>query len=612
MYYQISIIGSALEPLTYCSDIDIAIGDEVIVPLRTKSVRGVVIEQCEKPEFKTTNISDKTSYYYSSNQLKIATFISQYYMCHLGEAINLFTPYHRDIIDVSSKIDEFNSITLSPIQNEALEFITSHEISLLFGDTGSGKSEIYMKRMESVISSNQRCLLLLPEISLTPQMESRFKAHFGDIVALWHSKMSPKQKQSVLETIYKNESKIIIAARSGLFLPIDDLGLIIVDEEHDDSYKASSNPRYNAKDMAIYTAKALNIPIVLGSATPSPSSYEKYPFFRLKGGYFSSKREFRFIENSDGIDGEIIDALLENYKKSKQSILFIPTRGNFKYTICGDCGYFIECPFCSVGMSQHKNSNALRCHYCNYSEVIPKKCPKCHSSRLDNSRVGTAEAYEQLKNIDDDIVISQFDRDSITTQKKLITILDKFNKKEIDILVGTQMLTKGHNYHDITLAVVIGIDNLLNQSDYRAREKALSQLIQISGRSGRREDATIIIASKHSQFYKQYLDDYELFLRYELAMRADRYPPYKKLARVLYAHTKEYIAKNQMLADVEILKTIPIIEVVGYGANAIEKIANKYRFQILLRADKTTNIIRSIKMLNSKNFQVDIDPIEFS
>lgn len=615
-FYSIALLGSPLEPLTYHSDTLFSVGMEVEVPLSNRTLKGVIITESETPDFQTQPIGELTSCYYSDIQIQTASFMSDYYGCSLGEALNLFIPFDyletaTEHVPLACSYHPVN-ITLSPAQSEALDFIRSHDIALLFGDTGAGKSEIYMKRMDDVLSEGKRCLLLLPEISLTPQMEKRFKSHFGDAVVLWHSKMTPKQKKTTLEKIYAGSAYIIVGPRSSLFLPIEDLGLIVVDEEHDESYKSSSRPRYNARDMAVYMGNLLKIPVVLGSATPSLSSYAKFPFYRLRGGYFEAKRTFVFEPSIEALSATIDQAVCENFERGHQGIVFIPTRANFKYTVCDACGYHVECPFCSVGMSQHKHSRALKCHYCNYTELLPSLCPKCQSGALRTARLGTAEAVEHFGKLSKSLKVQQFDRDVITSQNKLIKALEAFNSRETDLLVGTQMLSKGHDYHDITLAVVMGIDNLLSQSDYRAREKALSLLIQIAGRSGRGSDATVLVQSFNEPFFREYLDDYEKFLIHEMKIREGRYPPTKKLARLLYAHKNGMKAKGEMERAVESLERMSHVQIVGYGASPIEKIADKYRFQILLRSDKATSLIRAIKHVKSPLCEIDMDPLEFT
>ncbi|MDD5052403.1 MAG: primosomal protein N' [Sulfuricurvum sp.] len=621
-FFQISLLGSPLDLLTYHSLNLFSIGDQITVTLSARKMQGVIISIVDKPAFETHAIGDASSFFYSDVQIKTAQFMSEYYGCALGEALNLFVPFKGISPPLKPEYDELDgqtnwvnsaiNITLSPSQTQALNFLRSHSVSLLFGDTGAGKSEIYMRRMDEILEEGKRCLLLLPEISLTPQMEKRFKYHFGDAVVLWHSKMTPKQKKVTLEKIYEGSAHIIVGPRSALFLPIRDLGLIVVDEEHDESYKSSSRPRYNARDMAIYIGNFIKIPVVLGSATPSLPSYAKYPFFRLRGGYFESNRTFVFERSLEVLTPILDHAIMKNYSRDHQGIVFIPTRANFKYTVCESCGYHVECPFCSVGMSQHKNSRALKCHYCNYTEVLPKVCPKCQSGALSTTRLGTAEAVEHFSNLSKSLRVQQFDRDIITTQNKLIKVLEAFNNHEIDLLVGTQMLSKGHDYHDITLAVIMGIDNLLAQSDYRARERALSLLVQIAGRSGRKQNATVIVQSFNEPFFREYLDDYEKFLIDEMKIREGRYPPTKKLARLLYSHKNGMKAKSAMEDAVSVIQQMLMVEIVGFGAAPIERIADKYRFQILLRGDKSTDLIRAIKYIKSPLCEIDMDPIEFT
>ncbi|PHM17651.1 MAG: primosomal protein N' [Sulfuricurvum sp. PD_MW2] len=612
-FYHIALLGSPLDLLTYSTEKLVEIGTEVTVVLSNRSMNGVVIRECEQPEFTTLSIGEIKPFYYSETQIQIAQFMAEYYGCSQGEALNLFVPFSRNVSDAYQRNSASSiSVTLSQLQTHALDFIRSHPVSLLFGDTGAGKSEIYMKRMDEVLSEGKRSLLLLPEISLTPQMEKRFRNHFGDAVVLWHSKMTPKQKKVTLEKIYNGTAHIIVGPRSALFLPIVNLGLIVVDEEHDESYKSSSRPRYNARDMGVYIGNLLKIPVVLGSATPSLSSYAKYPFYRLRGGYYQSERTFVFEPSLEALTPGIDTKIMENFDAGHQGIVFIPTRANFKYTVCESCGYHVECPFCSVGMSQHKNSRALKCHYCNYTEMLPYVCPKCQSGALRTARLGTAEAVEHFGNLSRELRVQQFDRDVITTQNKLIKALEAFNNKDTDLLVGTQMLSKGHDYHDITLAVVMGIDNLLSQSDYRAREKALSLLIQIAGRSGRKQNSTVWVQSFNESFFRAYVEDYEQFLIDEMKLRADRYPPTRKLARLLYAHKNGMKAKREMELAVQQLEQLGQVQIVGYGASPIEKIADKYRFQILLRSDKSTDLIRAIKQVKSSLCEIDMDPIEFT
>jgi primosomal protein N' (replication factor Y) (superfamily II helicase) len=611
-YYHLSFLASPLGLLTYQSDEILQNGTIVEVSLNNRQKSAVIISKSEKPDFSTLDIVDVSHFYFSSKQIQLARFLSNYYLCSLGEAFGLLVPFDKNVVCQKTDGDFFESIVLSKKQNEAVEFIKSKEVALLFGDTGSGKTEIYMKLFSQMIHAGKRAIFLMPEISLTPQMEHRLKEHFGSRVVMWHSKITKIKKQVLLQAIRSGEVDIVAGARSALFTPLKDIGLIVVDEEHDDSYKSSSKPRYNARDMALYMGQLYGAKVLLGSATPSLGSYTKFPSFRLRGGYFEGNRRLVYESSLEAITPYIEDEIMRTKQKGEQSIVFLPTRANFKYLICGSCGYRYECPFCSVGMSVHQKNKTLKCHYCNYTVSIPQVCPECKEPALKSTRLGTAEAVKHLQENHEVLHVEQFDRDVITTQNKLIKTLKRFNDKEIDVLVGTQMLSKGHDYHDVTLAVVLGLDNMLNMSDYRAREKALSSLIQIAGRSGRKRDAKVIVQTFNREFFEQYSDDYEKFLKDEMEFRRGAYPPFKKLCRVLFAHQNGAKARQEMEDTVQKLQKFETLDIVGYGPSPIEKIAGKYRFTILLRADKSTDLLKALRACSSKSAQIDMDPIEFS
>lgn len=609
-YYKLSLLGSPLEPLTFSSHSKYQDLQIITIPFQSREKSGVVLSEVDEPEFETVDIIGSNGFFFTETQFSFAKFIAEYYFCSLGDAFSLFMPF--SIVEKGHfSVQPLTTIQLSKGQENALSELKKHQVSLLFGDTGSGKTEIYMKWFEEVLLEGKRALMLMPEISLTPQMQIRLEEHFGESVIMWHSKLTKKQKEKNLEKLYDGTARIIAGARSALFLPINDLGLIVVDEEHDDSYKASSRPRYHARDMAIYYGSLLKIPVLLGSATPSLPTYVKFPHVRLKGGHFKQMKHFVYEPHLEEITPIIEEAVIKTVRKKEQAMLFLPTRANFKYMICDRCGYTYKCPYCDVGMSLHKFSRRVKCHYCNFQEPIPENCPECHEGILKTSRLGTAEAVEHFKEKYPDLRVGQFDRDIITTQKKLKALLESFNTGEIDLLIGTQMLSKGHDYHDVTLAVIQGIDNILQMSDYRAREKALSLLIQIAGRSGRKKDAIVLVQSFYQEFFEPYINAYEDFLEEEKEFRKELYPPYKKLARLNFAHVKASNANDKMNEVLQKLYRFDNVEVVGHGPSPIEKIANKFRFQILLRADKSTDLIKAIKGSKNSLCEVDMDPLDF-
>ncbi len=488
----------------------------------------------------------------------------------------------------------------------------NQDTTLLFGDTGSGKSEVYMKLFEEMINSGKQSIFLMPEISLTPQMQKRLKVHFGDRAVMWHSRLTKKSKEKILERIYNNEIDIIAGARSALFLPLVNIGVIVVDEEHDDSYKANNRPRYHARDMAVYMGKALGAKVVLGSATPSLTSFNKFPHVRLKGTYFDSQKEFLFDEGESQINDVVLSQIDKSLSNNRQVIIFLPTRANFKYLSCYSCGAFVECPYCSVGMSLHLDKNALKCHYCNYMEAILKVCPKCGEHDLRSNRIGTAEVVKILSEKFPLKNIGKFDRDEITTEKKLKAILKDFNDQKIDILVGTQMLSKGHDYQNVDLAVVLGIDTILNQADFRARERAMSLLVQIAGRSGRAGEGRVLIQTKDRSFFERYLRDYELFLNEELPFREELYPPFKKIMRIMISHKYKNIAQEALSIIRDCFEKYSDIEIIGAGEAPIAKLSAKFRFHILLRSDSPKALLEAVVRCREKNCEIDIDPVNFS
>jgi len=358
--------------------------------------------------------------------------------------------------------------------------------------------------------------------------------------------------------------------------------------------------------------KLYDVQVVLGSATPSLNSYVNFPHVRLKGGYFESNKNFIYEKSSEKLSPMIFSSVEQTLQAKEQAIVFLPTRANFKYLQCNDCGHKYSCEFCSIGMSVHLKSRAMKCHYCNFTQAIPQVCCECGSANLSSERLGTAQAVKNLEETFPETKIEQFDRDIITTQTKLKKALKRFNDKETDILVGTQMLSKGHDYHGVTLAVVLGMDNMLNMGDYRAREKALSSLIQVSGRSGRKQDATVFIQTFNEDFFGKFLNDYDSFLEEEKFFRQGLYPPYKKLCRILFSHKNGAKAREEMEKMYEALLHIPNIEIVGFGKCGVERVANKYRFEILLRSKKSTDLIKAIKATKVPLAEIDMDPLEFS
>ncbi|WP_066221231.1 primosomal protein N' [Aliarcobacter cryaerophilus] len=612
-YYEVAILKSPLQNLTYQSEEIIENGSlvEVILANRKNSNLAVVIKKVDKPDFKCSTILSIKDEFYSDFMLQIGDFISKYYICSMGFALSLFQTFNKNIVYENSSIEYKKEITLSSFQQEAKSFLDSKKQALLFAKTGAGKTEIYIKAIKEILKQGKQAVFLMPEISLTPQMEKRLEEVFDSSVAIWHSKVTAKRKKEILNKLQNGDIKLIAGARSALFLPYNNLGLIIVDEEHDNSYKSDTTPRYNAKDLAIFIAKKFDLRLILGSATPSINSFYKIPYFELDKTFYETKKSYIFENSSQNISEKTINLIKKSIENKNQTIVFLPTRANFKHQICFDCGKSVECPFCSVSMSLHKNDLALKCHYCGFAQKIPEFCPSCKTGIVRNHRVGTAEIEELLKNEFPNSIIKRFDKDSVNSEKSLKKILDEFNQNKIDILVGTQMLSKGHDYHNVKLAVVLGMDSLLNMSSYKARENALSLLLQISGRSGRNGFGEVVIETKNEEFFKYYLEEsnYKEFLKSELEFRKDLYPPFVKLARVVLSSTNGLKIKEELNEIVKDLKNNKDIEVVGFGECAIFKIANKYRYEVIIRSKDVKAILNALHYLKSSNISIDMDTI---
>ncbi len=513
---------------------------------------------------------------------------------------------------ILNRVQDDAGPSLTPAQQKAYETLLAKDRALLFGVTGSGKTEIFIALMARMLEEGKTSIFLMPEISLTPQMEKRLRAYFGDTVAMWHSKITQKKKEKILDDIEAGKVRIVAGARSALFVPLPDPGLIIVDEEHDDSYKAMTRPRYHARDVAILMGQRLGAKVVLASATPSTGSFHKYDVVKLDKPFIETKKTFHFVAGN-GINTAIMKAIRQNHLAGEQSLVFLPTRGNFKYLYCQNCGTTHTCPYCSVGMALHRHARHLKCHYCNYTEPIRESCLACGYAPLTSERMGTVEAIEQITEAIPGIRIEQFDKDSITTTKKLKEALRRFESGESQVLLGTQMLSKGHDYASITLSVILGLDYISGLADYRARERAMSLLFQIAGRSGRAKEATVVVQTGDPEFYRPYLGDYAKFLEEELVfLKAAHYPPFASIARILIAHKNETKASKITLDTVTRLKAFESIEIIGHGKAPVERIADKYRFTILLRSQKRTPLLAALHAVDRREIEIDMDPVEFS
>ena len=511
---------------------------------------------------------------------------------------------------------------------------------LLFGVTGSGKTEVYLQLIEKALEDGEKAsILLVPEISLTPQTVNRFIARFGkEKVAVLHSKLSIGERYDQWHKIKEGKAKIIIGARSAIFAPVKNLGLVIIDEEHDSSYKSEMSPRYDAKEVARKICKIANAPLVLGSATPDMDTY-----FRAKNEEISllelSKRaneaslpDIEIIDlreelakgNKSMISTRLYDEIEKNLQNKKQTILYLNRRGFSTFVMCRNCGYTVKCKNCNINLTYHSNKRKLKCHYCGYEENIVTECPECGSKQIRYFGTGTQKLEYEINKMFPNASTIRMDVDTVTKKNSHEQILDKFRNENIDILIGTQMVVKGHHFPNVTLVGVIAADGSLNIDDFRANERTFQILTQVAGRAGReKEKGRVIIQTYNPDNFSiecAKKQDYKLFYNTEITLRKQlKYPPFCDIIVIGFTSTDE----NEVIKVAEqihlYLKNRVIKENLGiilYKAlpAPIDKIKNKFRWRILIKCKFSDEIIDLMNetleeyyKLKYKNTRITID-----
>lgn len=487
---------------------------------------------------------------------------------------------------------------------------------LIYGVTGSGKTEIYLQLIENALRNNKTSIMLVPEISLTPQTVDRFIARFGEEnIAVLHSKLSIGERFDQWNKIKNGQAKIVIGARSAIFAPIKDLGIIIIDEEHDSSYKSESTPRYNAKDIARYLCKENNIPLVLGSATPDTSSLyrtmqKESVLLRLnKRANSSTLPEIEVIDlreelskkNKSMLSEKLQEAIKENLENKKQTILFLNRRGFSTFVMCRDCGYTAKCKNCDITLTYHKSTNKLKCHYCGYETNVINKCPDCKSENIRYFGTGTQKLEAEINKLYPEAKTIRMDVDTVTKKNSHEKILTDFKENKADILIGTQMVVKGHHFPNVTLVGVIAADGSLNMNDYRANEITFQILTQVAGRAGRGKDAGKVIIQTYNpdSFAIECVktQNEEMFYNTEMRLRKQlKYPPFCDIIVIGVSSKEEQITIKVTQSLHKYLKNRVENENIGimlYKAlpAPIDKIKNKYRWRILIKCKFGEDII---------------------
>ena len=547
-------------------------------------------------------------------------------------------------LSVGEKTNDRHALT--ELQHKAVDNIlnSTDKPIVLFGVTGSGKTEVYMNVIEEVLKNNKTALMLVPEISLTPQMVKVFTARFGSEVAVLHSALSVGEKHDEWLRIYRGEAKIVVGARSAIFAPLTDIGVIIIDEEHDNSYLSDSNPRYFTHDIAEFRAKQNNCPLVLGSATPSIET-----FYNAKSGEYNlvempvrvNKQPMPKIEivdmcqqfklgNMSMLSASLLDRLHETIANGKQAILFINRRGFSSYLMCRECSYIPKCTDCDVSLVYHKSEGVLKCHYCGKKFRALTKCPECGSDSIKLGAIGTQQVVEQLREQFTDIDIFRLDNDSVTTKDAYSRILGEFAKSKPSILVGTQMVTKGHDFPSVTLVGIVDADISLFNYSYKASETTFQLMTQVAGRAGRNKDTGYVVLQTYVPRNPVYLTcanyDYLKFYDKEINLReTTKFPPFAKIIRILLTSENDDMVKDvthKLLLELKGFR-------VKYGKDffflegmksPINKIKNKHRYQIVLRYSCVINeeVLKEIyellnKIKNNKlSVFVETNPISLS
>ncbi len=534
---------------------------------------------------------------------------------------------------------------LNPAQQAAFEQIRDaiqaarFQTFLLHGVTGSGKTEVYLSAIETAIAAGRSALLMVPEIALTPQMAGQFFSRFGDRVAILHSAFTDVERTEQWRRIRSGVASVVVGTRSGVFAPVQNLGLIVVDEEHDGSYKQEENPRYNGRDVAIVRAQHAGACVVLGSATPSlESRYNaekgKYTLLELPGRIearpmptvelIDMRQEFLETRKQETFSRKLIEALGARVEAGEQTIVLLNRRGFSSFVACRACGERVQCINCSLTLTFHKRDRRLLCHYCGYAEKVPTKCPKCDSDHIYFLGLGSERVEEELHRAFPAARIARLDRDTVTGKRHYETILRDFREGNFDLLVGTQMIAKGHDIPNVTLVGVISADLGLGMPDFRAAERTFQLLTQVAGRAGRGSVPGIVLVQTinpdHYAVRLAAAQDYQAFYEKELNFRRMmHYPPFAAMANVLVRSEKKEMAMR-MSTDLGFLLNPPPekLRVMGPAEAPVPRLKNEYRYQFLIKAASRKSLNELLQKIrayavdhkwSATALVIDVDPL---
>lgn len=632
------------------------VGCRAEIMFGNKRTTGLIVElsevipaSCEVGDEKIKNVKkilDETPLF-TPELLETARWISLYYLCSFGEAVFSMIPSGRKESSAGGFsfedeiADSKNKVHLSEEQEKAVEAVFSAakdspkaSFHYLYGPTGTGKTEVFLSVAERVLAEGKGVIYLVPEIGLTAQVMESIVKRFGNTAAILHSGLTPSRRLSEWHRIMKKEARVVVGARSAVFAPVPDLGLIIIDEEHDGSYKSDSTPRYHGRQVAMHRCQTLKIPLLMGSATPSIEAWygmkTKTIFChtltkRLAGGTMPkigciNLRQFR----TQGCISEPLEKEIDKtIKNGKQTILFLNRRGFSHFFSCTSCGYEIVCKNCSVPMTYHKADNRLKCHYCGWSTYPASSCPKCGSVEIGSSGFGTEFIENETRAKFPQARILRLDTDSVSSKEELVEKLESFRQGQYDILLGTQMVAKGLNFPKLSLVGVILADTGLHMPDFRAAERTFSLITQVAGRAGRYfPDGKVLVQTYnpgHESIAYAVSGRVKDFYELELSQRSViGFPPFSRLVRLVFRSANQGLAYKCAEDAAKILETMAPkdAEIIGPAECPLLKISQNYRYQILLKGTSVIPLQTMARKLqkdytHNQNVYIeyDVDPV---
>lgn len=650
-YYEVApltYIGKETNVLTYCSQTLILPGSLVIINLRNKKITGIVLAETQKPTFDTKDIVEILfeTPALTPAMIEVARWMSKYYSASLVSVLNTMIPSgitkkRRTVAAKEpTKISEDDKVLTTDQKRvfDEIEQDIGKRPQLLFGVTGSGKTEIYLQLIQKELASGRGAIVLVPEISLTPQALERYSARFGNRVAILHSYLKETERFAAWKSVLDGKKDIVIGSRSALFAPVRNLGLIIVDEAHEGSYKQDQTPRYAATKVAEMIKELTNCGLVFGTATPTIEMY----YHAEKGGYGMRTLNKRIVQDAMPVI-EIVDMrhefhygnmsifseklqakVKETLAAKGQIMLFINRRGMSTFVSCRDCGYVVQCPNCDIPLTFHYDDLRLTCHHCGHTEAPAVQCPKCQSMAIKYFGSGTQRVEQEIKKLFGEVRVSRMDKDTTKTTGSHEALYKDFAQNETDIMIGTQMITKGWDLPNVRLIGIISADAMLNYPDFHANERTYSLLTQIAGRTGRGEHKGIVLIQTYCPdnpvFEAVRKHDYKLFYQKELLARQElHYPPFAKMVKLLYNNESNQEAETQantfagkLLAS-ELTGALGI-EIVGPSPAYLPKLNRSYRWQIALKVTKPSDpkqieLVNFIEKNTNNNWSIDIDPV---